>query len=1255
MEPLTTIRNLSDFKSLVIRLASPEEIRGWSRGEVTKPETINYRTLKPEKDGLFDERIFGPTKDWECYCGKYKRIRYKGVTCDKCGVEVTQSRVRRERMGHISLASPVVHVWFFKGAPSKVSLILGVPPRAVEQVIYFARYLVIGVEEKGRKKALESLEKVRDDRVAELTETFEARNKLLAKEAKEDKEKLKGKIKNSEQAALAKAEVDLDLRKKETALLEEKKLALGQTEKVFDNLMTLVKGTKPFSILSEEEFDQLASYQATDFMEAKMGADAVLAAIEQINLEKATAELKGEIEKVKGKGSRYVKLVKRLKLIDGLRRAKIQPSWMIVKVLPVLPPDLRPMVQLSGGRFATSDLNDLYRRVINRNNRLKHLIELGAPEIILRNEKRMLQEAVDSLIDASQRKATRRGRGRQALRSLSDMLKGKQGRFRQNLLGKRVDYSGRSVIIVGPELNIHQCGLPKEMALEIFKPFVLREMIARGVAPNVKSAKNMLDRKPSEVFDILEEITKDHPVLLNRAPTLHKLSIQAFYPVLIEGSAIRIHPAICSGFNADFDGDQMAVHIPLSKKAIDEAKELMLPGNNLLRPADGSPITTPASKEMALGIYYLTSIDERVEEGRSVYSDEKEAIYAYQAGKMGLRQTSSVRIRGKLTKTTVGRILFNGALPEYFDYVNEPVTSTVIKRLFAEAYSSTERDEVVKMIDAIKALGFYGGTISGISFGIFDAKILPGKQKMLEEADKKITEIETNFLQGLITSEEKRRLSQEVWIEVSEELADKTWDTLDNSNPIRIVIDAKVGRASRDQVKQLAAIRGLVVDPLGKIVELPIKSNFREGLSVFEYVTSSRGSRKGLTDTAIKTADAGYLTRRLVDVAHDVIVRMDDCGTKDGLTIKREVRSKAFDLRIRGRFAAKDIVSPKNKKVLIAKGEIITEEVAEKINKEEVAEVVVRSPLTCAARYGVCKTCYGWDLSNRKLVEMGTPVGVTAAQSIGEPGTQLTLRTKHVAGTVGVDVTQGLPRVEELFEARTPKVLSPLSEIPGKVKISETEAGWKVVITNIGSKPIEEREYLIPKTQKLSVSDKQLIYAGAQLASGALDIKEILSLKGLVSAQEYLVNEIQLVYESQGIPIDDKHFEVIVKKMSDEVRIVTPGDTPLLPGELVDKALFEEENEKVLAAGGEPASAQQVILGITRRSLYTVSWLSAASFEQTTDVLTDAALMAKEDKLVGLKENVIIGRLIPVTAERAVLPMQSHLREQAGLPQGAVS
>jgi DNA-directed RNA polymerase subunit beta' len=1236
-DQILDFKNLEDFNSLVIRLASNDDIRKWSRGEITKPETINYRTLKSEKDGLFDEKIFGPTKDWECYCGKYKRIRYKGVICDKCGVEVAQSRVRRERMGHISLACPVAHIWYFKGAPSKISTILGVPPRSLEQVVYFARYLVLSVDEDKKKDAIKILENALKENETKIKEDFKSKREALKQESEKARERIEAKVKDKEQASLAISEVDLTARKKETLLNEEENSSISRNSRLFENLTSLVKGLKVLSILSEEEYDELYNYGASEFFDAKMGAEAVLQVLDKVNLDNLSLELRKEIEDVKNNSLKYLKAVKRLKLIDGIRKAKVIPSWMILKVLPVLPPDLRPMVQLSGGRFATSDLNDLYRRVINRNNRLKHLIGLGAPEIILRNEKRMLQEAVDSLLDSSQRKATRRARGRQPLRSLSDMLKGKQGRFRQNLLGKRVDYSGRSVIIVGPELKLNQCGLPKEMALEMFKPFVLKEMIERGIAPNVKSAKNMLDRRPPEVFDILEEITKDHPVLLNRAPTLHKLSIQAFYPILIEGQAIRLHPAVCAGFNADFDGDQMAVHVPLSKKAIEEARNLMLPEKNLLRPADGTPVSTPASKEMALGVYYLTSIDSRIEESKTVYADKNEAILAHQSGKIELRQEISVFVDGKIIKTTVGRIYFNEILPENFSFVNESATSSVIKKLFSQAYATSTSERVVQMIDDVKSVGFMAGTISGISFGVFDAPILPNKKDILKKAEERIAEIEENFNLGLITTEEKKRMSKEIWLEVSDDLADKTWDLMEPTNPIRVVIDAKVGRASRDQVKQLSAIRGLVVDPLGKIVELPIKSNFREGLSVFEYVTSSRGSRKGLTDTAIKTADAGYLTRRLVDVSHDLIIRLDDCGTDKFIEVVKSERPSSFNQRITGRFLASDI-KDKNNKVLAVNGDLITEDLASKIEENEIETVKVRSPLTCQARYGLCAKCYGWDLSTKSVVELGSPVGVVAAQSIGEPGTQLTLRTKHAAGAVGVDVTQGLPRVEELVEARTPKVVSAISEISGKAIVSELDEGYKVVIRGSG-KTKDEKEYIVAKTLELRIKDNEVIEAGTPLAYGPLDIREVLTIQGLKAAQEYLVAELQKVYESQGIGINDKHFEVIVRKMSDEVRIVSAGDSQFLPGEITSIATFEIENEKIIAAGGEPATAQRILLGITKRSLYTDSWLSAASFEQTTDVLTESSLLAREDKLMGLKENVIIGRLIPVTPERARMDM----------------
>ena len=1227
------MKEIVDFAGLKIKLASPQEVKSWTHGEITKPETINYRTLKPEKDGLFCERIFGPTKDWECYCGKYKRIRYRGIVCDKCGVEVTQSRVRRERMGHITLASPVAHIWFFKGAPSKLSLLLNMSPRSLEAVIYFAQYLVSEVNLKKKKKALADLAGGLAEKKKQLRKKLDGEIKKVQREGERGENEAKRKIKNKEQRTLAVSEVKLRVKQKIQSLRDEHILEQERAEEVYKNLREKVKSLQELSLLTEDEHLKLTEYKIASFFKVHMGAEALVEVIKKIDLQALIADLRKEARQTRG--ARHVKATKRLRVIEGLRKAEIDPSWMILRILPVIPPDLRPMVQLSGGRFATSDLNDLYRRVINRNNRLKHLIELGAPEIILRNEKRMLQEAVDSLIDISRRPVRRFRRRTQPLRSLSDMLRGKQGRFRQNLLGKRVDYSGRSVIVVGPELKLNQCGLPKEMALEMFKPFVLRELILSGIAPNVKSAKYALEHRPPEVFDILDKITRDHPVLLNRAPTLHKLGIQAFYPILIEGSAIRIHPCICAGYNADFDGDQMAVHIPIGKKACEEAKELMSPETNLLKPADGSPITIP-NKEMALGCYFLTSVNSQLEPHLSIFTNQQEAILAYQEKGVELRQKIKVRLEGKVIETSVGRLLFNEILPPQLRFVNDEVRQRTIRALITRALQVCEKNEVVKLIDDLKDLGFWTATISGVSVGVWDNEVIPEKEKIIKAANEKVAQVERNFVRGLITDRERRRLTQDIWMDTTEEIADLTWEHFAPENSVRLIIDSGGTRASRDQVKQLAAMRGLVVDPLGKIVELPTKSNFREGLSIFEYVTSTRGSRKGLTDSAIKTADAGYLTRRLVDVAHDMIVRSDDCGIKEGIIITRSGRrEKAFLNRVLGRILAKEVVDKKTKKILLKKGEMITEENVGLLEKKKIEEVIVRSPLTCEARYGVCATCYGRDFSTKKPVEIGTPVGVIAAQSIGEPGTQLTMRVKHFGGIVVSDVTQGLPRVEELFEARTPKVLSPLAEIAGRVNVIETDEGYKVKIKSIGIKPAEEREYLIPAVSTLRVKDKQLIEAGSQLASGALDIKEILEIRGLRAAQEYLIEEIQAVYESQGIPINDKHFDVIIRKMSDKVKTETVGDTSLLPGELIDKARFENENARVLAEGGEPASAQVVILGITRASLYTESWLSAASFQETTNVLTDAASTGREDRLLGLKENVIIGRLIPVTPERA--------------------
>ncbi len=1216
-----------DFKALKLLLASKEDILNWSYGEVTKPETINYRTLRPEKDGLFDERIFGPTKDWECYCGKYKRIRNRGIICDKCGVEVTLSRVRRERMGHITLAAPVSHVWFFKGSSSPLSLILDMSQKNLESVIYYASYLVTELDEEKKKQGLHELAKTIEKRKQAQRKEIETEEKTIAKEiADKVKEAAKTKVKG-EQKELISQEIELQKRQKFAKLEEREAAENKKLDEIQDALAKLIKSLKIGSVLSEDEYFKLLEYDIPVFFTIKTGAEGLSELIEKIDIAGLIVSLREET--AKAKGQRYFKLIKRLRLLEAMRKADISPVSMVLTNLPVIPPDLRPMVQLAGGRFATSDLNDLYRRVINRNNRLKHLISLGAPEIILRNEKRMLQESVDSLIDASQRSTQVVA---SPLRSLSDMLRGKQGRFRQNLLGKRVDYSGRSVIVVGPELNLSQCGLPKEMALEMFKPFVLREVIVRGYAPNIKSAKRFIEKRSPEVFDILEEITKNHPVLLNRAPTLHKLGIQSFYPVLIEGSAISLHPCVCAGYNADFDGDQMAVHIPLSSKAQEEALALMMPRHNLLKPADGSPITLP-NKEMAVGVFYLTSLNEVLrKEANQDFADYNEAFLALSLGKIALREPINIKIDGKVMETTVGRLMFNEKLPEDFGFINEPVKASGIKKIITSAIKKYSSEEVEKLIDNIKALGFYGATVSGISVSVFDNQMIPEKDKFIQEAEKKIAGVEADYQEGLITIEERKRLSNEIWLETTDKIASLTWNSLDQSNVIKIIIDSEGARAGKEQLKQLSAMRGLIMDPLGKIVELPIKGNFRQGLSIFEYVASARGSRKGLTDSALKTANAGYLTRRLVDVSHDVIVRDEDCGTTEGILISThdKARTAMFADRIVGRFAAEKITSKKSRKEIVKAGEEITEEKAKQIISENVEEAIVRSPITCKLEYGVCAKCYGWDFSTRRKVDSGVPVGVVAAQSIGEPGTQLTMRTRYVAGAVMQDVTHGLPRVEELFEMRTPKSLSPISEISGKVSVETGEDGYIVRVKSSRSKPADEKEYFVPMASTLNVADGDEISAGRQLAEGYLDPKEVIKIKGLVNAQRYIVEEAQKVYESQGITINDKHFEVVLRKMSDKVIVETVGDTSLIPGDFITKTRFEQINAEVLSQGGEPATARQTILGITKSSLFSDSWLSASSFQETTKVLTDAALEGAEDRLVGLKENVIIGRLIPV-------------------------
>ncbi|QQG44532.1 MAG: DNA-directed RNA polymerase subunit beta' [Candidatus Roizmanbacteria bacterium] len=1232
--------NIVDFSGLKIRLASPEDILSWSKGEVTKPETINYRTFRPEKDGLFDERIFGPTKDYECYCGKYKRIRYRGIVCDRCGVEVTSSVVRRERMGHIKLASPIAHIWYFKGSSSPLSTIVDIPPQALERIIYYALYLIREIDPEKQKKSLEELEEMRNKVIKDEEEKYENNKHELMQNFVKEKEDVKNKITHPEQREITLQEIDLKEREQFKRLSDIHVEQKAQKLSFFDRIIKIVKALKPNDTLEEDDYLFLKDKNIDEFIKVGMGSEVLYDILSNIDLKKLYTDTLQELDKAKG--DRRNKLLKKARIIESFTKSTIQPHWMVLTVLPVIPPDLRPVVQLPGGKFATSDLNDLYRRVINRNIRLKQLIDLGAPEIILRNEKRMLQEAVDSLIDLQKSRGRTRAQGGAAtkiLKSLSDILRGKQGRFRQNLLGKRVDYSGRSTIIVGPELKIDQCGIPKEMAIELFKPHLLHEIIVRGLAPNIKSAKNFLELKEPVVYDILEEIIKNHPVLLNRAPTLHKLSILGFYPVLTDSYAIKLHPTVCAGYNADFDGDAMGVFLPLSTNAVEEVKNRMLPYHNLLKPADGTPIVIP-NKEMALGVYYLTTIDNQFkdipDEKLKLFATQDEAVNLYNVGKIGLRQPVLVKIDNKVIKTSIGRILFNQVLPEELRFVNADVKASDIKTIVVDAIKIFNNNQKVgEIIDKIKEIGFWGATVSGgLSLSIFDNQIIPEKGKIVAETEKEVLKIEKNYDQGLLTLDEKRRYTNTLWIETTEKLADLTWDAIDEENPVKIIIKSGGARASREQLKQLSAIKGLVVDPLGKIIEVPTKSNYREGLSIFEYVISARGARKGLTDSALKTADAGYLTRRLVDTAHDMIVREEDCHTPEGLEITRKgERGEKFIDRLKGRFLLKDILDEK-KNVIIKAGELITVEKDALIKKENIETAVVRSPLFCQSKYGVCQKCYGTDLSINNVVEIGVPAGVMAAQSIGEPGTQLTMRVRHFGGIVISDVTQGLPRVEELFETRTPKVVSPIAEISGKISIKE-DSSKDVYLVKItpSDKDTQEQEFIIPMSQNLRFKDGDLIVSGTPLSEGHLDVHDVLLIKGLRAAQQYLVDEIQKVYESQGITIHDKHFEIIVRKMSDKVIIEDEGDTSFIKDEVVSKVRFGEENKKILTQGGKPAVGKVSILGITRAAIYTDSWLSSASFEQTTNVLSSAAIKGQVDYLLGLKENVIIGRLIPVTRE----------------------
>ncbi len=1264
---------INDFDAVRISLASPEQIRSWSYGEVTKPETINYRTLKPERDGLFCERIFGPTKDFECYCGKYKKIRYKGVICDKCGVEVARAKVRRERMGHIELACPVSHIWFAKGTPSRLGLLLDLSPRSLEHVLYFSNYIVTEIDEEARHEAIKQSEESTSNDIAERQKAVDERIGQMEEEG--------ASVEDVNQLRRHFTEEKIQIEEKATSAIEQ------------------LKNLYVKELLNESQYHDLKQ-QYGEVFKAGMGAEAILQIIKDIDLDQLRNNLIQETQS--SSGQRRKKASKQLRVVEAFRNSGNKPEWMVLTVLPVLPPDLRPMVQLDGGRFATSDLNDLYRRVINRNNRLRHLIEIGAPEIIIRNEKRMLQEAVDSLIDNGRRGRAISVSGNHKLKSLSDMLRGKQGRFRQNLLGKRVDYSGRSVIVVGPELGLNQCGLPRRMALELFKPFVMHRLVMQGLAPNIKSARRLVERAKPEVFDILEEVVKERPVWLNRAPTLHRLSIQAFEPVLIDGSAIQIHPLVCSAFNADFDGDQMACHIPLSKAAVREARELALSHNNMLLPSSGEPTITP-TLDMVFGCYYLTTERSGSKgEGRRFGSFD-EAKLAYELDNIDLRAKILVRDRnrdGQEMETTVGRIIFNEILPPEISYHNKEIDKSGLKQIVSECCRILKNEDTARVLDSIKQLGFRYATKSGITIAMNDIEVPESKAKMLEEAEERISIIDNQYNRGLITEDERYNSVVSAWMETMDRITHTISDTLDRYGGIHMMATSGA-KGNITQITQMAGMRGLMTDPSGKIIDFPIKSSLREGHTVLEYFISTHGARKGLADTALRTSDSGYLTRRLIDVAQDVIVLEEDCGTVDGIWIsepKEKAMLPSFAERITGRLAASQITHPKNGKVIVDRNEEIDEQKATEIIGAGINRVHARSPLSCQSRRGTCQMCYNRDLSRGKPVELNTAVGIIAAQSIGEPGTQLTLRTFHTGGVAGLDITSGLPRVEELFEARNPKGQAIISEIDGmadviqddvgrRVKITSSETyrdeyalptRWQVIVNDgqfvdIGTvlaippdtkktkgeteapaketQPItariagkvsskkgqlyisyedrEEREYVIPSVGGIRVQAGDTVHAGQQLTDGSVNPQDILRILGREAVQQYLVDEVQKVYRSQGVNINDKHIEIIVHQMLTKVRIDSAGDTDLVPDELVDRFIYEDTNAKVLAEGGEPATAHTVLLGITRASLNTDSWLAAASFQETTRVLTEAAVYGKIDRLIGLKENVIIGKLIP--------------------------
>ena len=1211
------------FDELRIGLASAENIREWSFGEVKKPETINYRTLKPEKDGLFDEKIFGPTRDWECYCGKYKRVRFKGIICERCGVEVTRAKVRRERMGHIELAAPVTHIWYFKGVPSRLGYLLDLAPKDLEKVIYFAAYMITEVDAEAREEDMPQLEKKlandrkkietrRDNDLDVRTKKLES--DLAELEAEDAKSDVKRKVRESAERELK-------------SIRDRSERELDRLESVWTRFKNLkVQDLEGDENLYREMRDRYGMYFKGD-----MGAAAIKHRLETFDLETEHKMLTDLSEN--GKGAKKTRAIKRLKVVNAFLTTSNKPASMVLDCVPVIPPDLRPMVQLDGGRFATSDLNDLYRRVINRNNRLKRLADLGAPEIIVNNEKRMLQEAVDALFDNGRRGRPVTGPGNRALKSLSDMLKGKQGRFRQNLLGKRVDYSGRSVIVVGPQLKLHQCGLPKQMALELFKPFVMKRLVDLNHAQNIKSAKRMVERARPVVWDVLEEVIAEHPVLLNRAPTLHRLGIQAFEPQLVEGKAIQIHPLVCTAFNADFDGDQMAVHLPLSAEAQAEARILMLSSNNILSPANGRPITSP-TQDMVLGLYYLTMVrDGELGEGRA-FSSIAEAIMAHDQHSVSLQAKIKIRLDNstETIETTIGRALFNEALPADFPFVDIDVTKKqlggIVDRL-AEFYPKVV---VAQTLDALKALGFHWATRAGATIGIEDVVTPPNKQEILNGYEDSAEKIQIQYEKGLITDDERRQELIEIWTKATAEVGQAMEKNFPTINPVWMMVFSGA-RGNMMQIRQIAGMRGLVANPKGEIIPRPIKSNFREGLSVLEYFISTHGARKGLADTALRTADSGYLTRRLCDVAQDVIIREEDCGTDRGLVLQIGVRQESGGLvkfdhvetSVFGRTLADDVEV--DGKVILAAGTDLGDRNIDELVAAGVDEVKIRSVLTCDSKVGQCAACYGRSLAAGQRVAVGEAVGIIAAQSIGEPGTQLTMRTFHTGGVAGDDITHGLPRIVELFEARTPKGVAPIAETAGVVSFREDVKGKKIVVTPDDGG--EEVAYPITRRQKLLVEEGSRVEVGQKMVVGAIDPKQVLRILGPRATQVHLVNEIQSVYRSQGVGIHDKHIEVIVRQMLKRITVLEAGDADLLPGELVERGRFETENRRVVTTGGKAASGRPELMGITKASLATESWLSAASFQETTRVLTDAALSEKSDPLLGLKENVIIGKLIP--------------------------